>query len=79
MYPVQKHGFLSLDAGILAACFLIFGSIAFVTPVGAQTRDSITNLAQLTKTLELRRETIARELGTRTREPFSPVTQTQAL
>ncbi len=51
MYPVQRHGFLSLDARILAACFLIFGSIAFVTPARAQTRDSITNLAQLTQIL----------------------------
>ena len=42
---------MSLDVGIIAACFLIFGSIASVTPVRAQTRDSITNIAQLTQTL----------------------------
>ena len=60
MHPVRRrHPFLSLEGGIICVCLLIFGSISSVTPVWAQTRTTITNIAQLTQALSREKQLVA--------------------
>jgi signal transduction histidine kinase len=60
MHPVQRRqAFSGLDVGIILAHALIFVLIASVTPVCAQTRDTITNIAQLTQTLDRGKQLVA--------------------
>ena len=59
MHPAQRRHFLGLDVRILLACILALGLVASVTPVRAQTHDTITNITQLTHALSRGKQLIA--------------------